>query len=153
LLQLPKQAAQAMTILKEPSHPIRVQSLAAAFISPEPDDPTLSFELLTHVGAVLKTLGHPVRLRIVQYLAEGERRVSEIQAQTGLTQPATSQQLRILADKNILARRREGNVIYYGIANEFIWKILDCMQTLSAKISSGEWDLEQIGIHTQGELP
>ena len=112
----------------------------------EDGESSISFELLTHVGSVLKTLGHPSRLQIIRYLALGEQCVSDIQAHIGLSQPSTSQQLRIMADKNILARRRDGNVIYYRVANEFIWKILDCMQTLSAKLDSGEWSLEQIGV-------
>ncbi|MCH8327745.1 MAG: winged helix-turn-helix transcriptional regulator [Candidatus Marinimicrobia bacterium] len=103
-----------------------------------------------HVGSVLKSLGHPDRLRIIQYLSQGEQCVADIQHQVGLSQPITSQQLRIMADKHIVARRREGNMVYYRVANDFIWKILDCMHTLSAKIGSGEWSLERVGALDEG---
>ena len=123
--------------------------------APVPDGPadepafaeqTISAELLSRVGTVLKALGHPVRLQIIRYLATGERRVGEIQQYTGLSQPITSQQLRLMHQKGILDTRREGNMVYYFIANDFIWKIIDCMQTLSAKVMSGEWDLGRIGV-------
>ena len=117
----------------------------------DPGSTQKSFQLLTHVGSVLKTLGHPVRLQIIQYLSRGEQRVADIQRQVGLSQPITSQQLRIMADKNIVARRRDGNIVYYRVANDFIWKILDCMNTLSAKINSGEWSLEQVGVTSEGD--
>lgn len=108
--------------------------------------PAISAELLARVGTVLKALGHPIRLKIIQYLAEGERRVGDIQHYTGLSQPITSQQLRLMLQKGILDTRRDGTTVYYFISNDFIWKIIDCMQTLSAKVMSGEWDLGRIGV-------
>ncbi len=120
--------------------------------NPEPAsaEPPISAELLARVGTVLKALGHPVRLKIIQYLATGERRVGDIQRYTGLSQPITSQQLRLMHLKGILDTRRDGNTVYYFIANDFIWKIIDCMQTLSAKVLTGEWDLGRIGVPPEG---
>ena len=111
----------------------------------------LSCSLPAHVGSVLKSLGHPDRLRIIQYLSQGEQCVTDIRNLVGLRQPITSQQLRIMADRHIVAQRRESNVVYYRVANEFIWELLKCMHTLSAKISSGEWSLKQIGASGERE--
>lgn len=105
----------------------------------------IPIELLTKIGAVLKTLGHPIRLQIVQYLASGERRVRDIQEHIGFIQASTSQQLRIMSAKGILVARREGTKVYYSLANEFILKILDCLQSVNAKVQSGEWHIDQIG--------
>lgn len=141
-----------MTALEKATRPIHIAPLETdnGLLAPAP---AIDFDLLTHVGTILKTLGHPVRLQVIQYLALGEQRVSHIQDHIGLSQPATSQQLRIMADSSILDRRRDGNVVYYRVANDFIWKILDCMQTLSARLNSGQWSLEQIGVKSKGELP
>lgn len=141
-----------MSVTDKSPHPISVPDLdlsAGDLLAPESDP--ISYSLLIHVGSVLKTLGHPDRLRIIQYLSQGEQCVTDIQNHIGMSQPITSQQLRIMADKHIVARRREGNVVFYRVANDFIWKILDCMNTLSAKIGSGEWSLEQVGALEEGD--
>lgn len=141
-----------MTALEKAAKPVHIATLdtGLGLVAPAP---AVDFDFLTHVGTILKTLGHPVRLQIIQYLALGEQRVSHIQAHIGLSQPATSQQLRIMVDSSILDPRREGNLVYYRVANDFIWKILDCMETLSARQSSTQWSLELIGVKSEGDLP
>ena len=108
-------------------------------------------ELLAHIGTVLKTLGHPVRLQIIQFLVNGEKRVSDIQAHIGLMQAATSHQLGLMKSKGILTNRREGTTVYYSLANEFILKILDCLETLNNKVLSGEWSMSRIGLNMEDE--
>lgn len=141
-----------MTALEKAAKPVHIATLdtGLSLVAPAP---AIGFDLLTHVGTILKTLGHPVRLKIIQYLALGKQRVSHIQAHIGLSQPATSQQLHIMADSSILGRRREGNVVHYWVANDFIWKILDYMETLSARRSSSQWNLKQIGVKSEEDLP
>ena len=141
-----------MTTLAKAPGPLRDAPLGTS-AGLDPPAPAIEFDRLTQVGSVLKTLGHPVRLQIIQYLAQGEQRVSHIQDHIGLSQPATSQQLRLMTDHSILARHREGNLVYYRLANDFIWKILDCMQNLSARLSSGQRSLEQMSEKAEGQLP
>ena len=141
-----------MTALEKAARPIHIAPLETGN-GLLPPAPAIDFDLLTHLGTILKTLGHPVRLKIIQYLALGEQWVSHIQAHIGLSQPVTSQQLRIMADSSILDRRREGNVVHYRVANDFIWKIMDCLETLSARQSSSQWSLKQIGVKSEGDLP
>ena len=83
-----------MTTLEKAARPIHIAPLETGN-GLLPPALAIDFDLLTHVGTILKTLGHPVRLQTIQYLALGEQRVSHIQAHIGLSQPATSQQLRI----------------------------------------------------------
>ena len=141
-----------MTTLAKAPGPLRDAPLGTS-AGLDPPAPAIEFDRLTQVGSVLKTLGHPVRLQIIQYLAQGEQRVSHIQDHIGLSQPATSQQLHIMADSSIQDRRREGNVVHYRVANDFIWKILDYMETLSARRSSSQWNLKQIGVKSEEDLP
>ena len=141
-----------MTALEKAARPIHIAPLETGN-GLLPPAPAIDFDLLTHVGTILKTLGHPVRLQIIQYLALGEQWVSNIQAHIGLSRPATSQQLRIMVDSSILDRRREGNLVYYRVANDFIWKILDYMETLSARRSCSQWSFKQIGVKSEEDLP
>ena len=64
-------------------------------------------------------LGDPVRRRILELLAEGERTagtvVEVIAAEFGLTQPAVSRQLRILRESGFASVRADGTRRLYAL--------------------------------------
>lgn len=68
----------------------------------------------------IKILGDTSRLKIIMFLFDGEKCVGEISEKVGLSQSATSHQLRILKDSNILKCKKEGNLIYYSIADNHV---------------------------------
>ncbi len=55
------------------------------------------------------------RLRILQTLADGERRVNDIVATTGLTQSNASTHLACLWDCGLVARERRGREVHYRL--------------------------------------
>jgi DNA-binding transcriptional ArsR family regulator len=63
------------------------------------------------------------RLRILEALVDGERRVGDIVARTGLTQSNASTHLACLWDCGLVARERRGREVYYrltdGVADVF----------------------------------
>ncbi len=63
----------------------------------------------------LKALAHPVRFRILQSLAEGERNVGEIETETGFGQPALSQQLAVLRKAGLVSTRKAAKLVFYAI--------------------------------------
>ena len=67
-------------------------------------------------------LGDPVRRRILELLAAGERRAGDvvevIQAEFGLTQPAVSRQLRVLRQSGFAAVRPAGTRRLYALNGE-----------------------------------
>ena len=90
----------------------------------EPIDPIV----LERAARVIKVLGHPLRLRIVEALENGERPVVELQAATGASQAAVSQQLGILRSCGVVDARRNGMRVYYWITEPRVIKILDCIR-------------------------
>jgi len=70
----------------------------------------------------LDILGDPVRRRILELLAEGERSAGEIgenvQGEFGISQPAVSQHLRVLRESGFATVRPEGVRRLYAIAPE-----------------------------------
>ena len=64
-----------------------------------------------------KALGDPTRLGIVKMLACCERCVCEIMPRTGKSQPTTSAHLKVLHEAGILKSRKEGQSVYYSIAD------------------------------------
>lgn len=59
----------------------------------------------------------PNRLRILFFIGDGERSVSEMAAELGLTMPHVSQHLRVMRDKGCLLVRRDGRAALYRVAN------------------------------------
>lgn len=57
--------------------------------------------------------GNPYRVLILWTLRTEERSVSDIAAAIGASLQNTSQHLRLMRDKGLLASRRDGNVVYY----------------------------------------
>lgn len=78
---------------------------------------------------MLRCLGHPVRLRILDLLErEGELTVSEIQEALDLEQAPCSQHLNLMRDKGVLARRKEGVHVHYRIGDPRAVRVLGCLR-------------------------
>lgn len=77
----------------------------------------------TEFGAAarcLQALGHPLSLRILCLLADGEASVSEIQERMGRPLPTISLHLRKLADRGLLRSRLAGTRTYYALRSSQI---------------------------------
>ena len=61
-----------------------------------------------------RTLGHPVRVRILELLRSGELTVGELQQQLELDSSGTSQHLGALRKQGVLESRREGTSVHYN---------------------------------------
>jgi len=72
----------------------------------------------------LKAISHPLRLKILCVLGEGELSVQDILFTVGTTQSNVSQHLCLLKDKGIVKSRKDANRVYYSIKDETIKKIL-----------------------------
>ena len=102
----------------------------------------ISPEFIQTAARILKTLGHPDRIKIVEFLEEGEETVGQIHRKLELHQPIVSQHLKVMYDRGIVTFRQEGTHYFYSLSNEFIFKIIDCMADAQEKITKGEWTFE-----------
>ena len=84
-------------------------------------------ETAVKVTEVLKAVAHPVRLRIIELLENGEKCVGDIVKGVDGKQSITSQQLNMMKDKGVLGCRREGAKVFYRIANPNVIKLLHCV--------------------------
>jgi DNA-binding transcriptional ArsR family regulator len=91
---------------------------------PEPISPTV----LHHAAAVIKCLGHPLRLRLLEAMERGEHTVSELQALSGAGQATVSEQLGVLRGHGVVAARRDGAFVYYRITEPKVCRILACIR-------------------------
>jgi ArsR family transcriptional regulator len=65
-------------------------------------------------------MGDAPRLRILELLKKGELCVTEIVAAVNDKFSTVSQRLRILRGEGLIARRREGNHLYYALADQHV---------------------------------
>jgi ArsR family transcriptional regulator len=91
-------------------------------------DGRIDQEQIERAAEVLKTVAHPLRLRIVELLEAGEKSVNELKDLLGVTQPLTSQHLSQMRMRGVLGSRREGTLVYYSIANPDVVKVIHCIR-------------------------
>lgn len=71
-----------------------------------------------------KALAHPLRIRILEVLCEGDRNVNELQAILGSEGSAVSQQLAVLRSKNVVYGIKEGTSVIYSLRDPLIKDLL-----------------------------
>jgi DNA-binding transcriptional ArsR family regulator len=74
--------------------------------------------LFERVSGYFALLSEPTRLKILNAICDGERSVSEIVERTGASQTNVSRNLNLMFGRGVLARRREGALTYYSVADE-----------------------------------
>ena len=72
-----------------------------------------------------RTLGHPVRVRILELLRSGELTVGELQQQLELDSSGTSQHLGALRKQGVLESRREGTSVHYRVKDPRTFQLLE----------------------------
>lgn len=78
-------------------------------------DPVALRQAADQACRLMKVLSNPDRLLLLCHLVEGETRVGELEALSGIAQPTLSQQLGVLREEGLVSTRREGKNIHYSI--------------------------------------
>lgn len=90
---------------------------------------------------ILKTLGQPTRLKIIEFLRDGERCVCEIFPAICEEQSNTSRHLNLMVSSGILFRRKEGVKIFYAVKHAEIFKIVDLAAMIMTEEITGRHKL------------
>ncbi|VVD60798.1 transcriptional regulator [Pandoraea iniqua] len=78
------------------------------------------FEKVSHYFSLLS---EPTRLRILHALCGGEQSVSDVVAAVNSSQTNVSRHLNAMYQAGVLGRRKEGNQVYYTIADTGVVEI------------------------------
>ena len=81
----------------------------------------------TQAAELLKCLANEHRLVTLCILSEGEISVGELNRRVGLSQSSLSQHLGVLRSRGLVQTRRDGQTIYYSLAET---PAVDLMQVL-----------------------
>jgi ArsR family transcriptional regulator len=88
------------------------------------------FRQCEDVSRVMKSLSHPVRLKILCSTLGGEQSVSSLTDVCEISQSAMSQFLKRMKDEGLLASRREGTSIYYRIVDKKLLTLLKAVKDI-----------------------
>lgn len=88
---------------------------------------------------LFRVLGHPVRIRMLELLLDGERTVGDLQAALSLDSSGTSQHLTALRQQGVLESRRAGTSVYYRIRDPRVSQLLAVgKQILTSAVSDSQ---------------
>ena len=85
----------------------------------------MSVDAVSLVAARFRVLAEPLRLQILQHLEDGESSVTAVTNAVNSTQPNVSKHLKILQDEGLVAKRQEGNTVYYKIADQSVFELCE----------------------------
>jgi DNA-binding transcriptional ArsR family regulator len=90
----------------------------------------LSDEQVNTTAELLKSIAHPIRLKILCFLMDGEKNVGEIEKEFKSTISNISQHLTVLRKSNIINRRKEANYMFYSIKDKNVLTLIKNMKDL-----------------------
>ncbi|MDP6707697.1 MAG: metalloregulator ArsR/SmtB family transcription factor [Alphaproteobacteria bacterium] len=87
--------------------------------------------LFEQFAQVAKALGHANRLELLEFLAQGERSVEVLAGLAGLSVANASQHLRHLRRAGLVVARKEGQFVFYAIADDGVVALLGALRTVA----------------------
>ncbi len=97
----------------------------------------LPLEMLQEAAECLRILGHPVRLRMVDILMQGEFPVQAIAEMCSLPPHQTSEHLRLLKGHGLLDSQRRGRTVIYRIADPRLPQLIGCIRSVCTPQEAG----------------
>ena len=94
-------------------------------------------------ASMCKVFSNPKRLEVINTLREGEMSVGEISKTVGVPIGNLSQHLTMMKARGILSSRKEGNAVYYRLANPKMLKAFDILREILFERISKEGALIQ----------
>jgi DNA-binding transcriptional ArsR family regulator len=82
-------------------------------------------QLANFKSEFFKALAHPIRIRILDSLRDGEKGVNELSEILKVEPANVSQQLAILRVRNIVVGRKAGSNVYYSVSDPTLFRLLD----------------------------
>ena len=82
-------------------------------------------------AAIARALSDPKRLCVLETLAGGERSVSELSHDVGCQVPNMSQHLAVLRSAGLVVTRRDGNNVFYRLADKRVLEAYRMLQSIA----------------------
>ena len=90
--------------------------------------PIGSPQAFAEAAECLRTLAHPVRLRMVQLLLNGRYTVGELAEDCDVPDNVASEHLRLMQRCVFFTSERDGRKVFYQIAEPHLEKLMNCIE-------------------------
>jgi len=90
---------------------------------------TLKQEIIQLEANFCAALSEPTRIIILYALSEHPFNVTELTNELGIPQPTTSRHLKVLRDRGLVYKERQGTVLTYHLADERIIQAMDLLRS------------------------
>lgn len=91
--------------------------------------------IYTEISRITKAFSNPHRLEIIDLLANGEKKVEDIAAETGNSIANASQHLQVLKKERLVKTRRKGVQIYYQLTSPEVYLSWKSLRNLAFDLS------------------
>jgi DNA-binding transcriptional ArsR family regulator len=81
--------------------------------------------LVELIAQRFRVIGEPMRIKLLDRLRGGETTVQELTAVIGASQQNVSKHLGILHQAGVVSRRKDGNHVYYAIADDTVFSLCE----------------------------
>jgi len=88
----------------------------------------MELDAMADAAECLRTLAHPMRLRMVEMLLAGEYNVGEIAEACGIQNHIASEHLGKMKDRGLLNCERRSRAVYYSVAVPGLASIMQCIR-------------------------
>ena len=88
-----------------------------------------------------RMLGHPLRIRVLELLADGPRPVRDLLAAIEVEPSNLSQQLAVLRRSGIVTATREGNTVVYALAGGDVAELMRAARRILTELLAGQSEL------------
>lgn len=118
----------------------------------EPDERPAAIHRLK--ADFFRLLGHPVRVRVLELLHDGERTVGDLQSALELDSGAMSQHLTAMRRQGVLESRRDGAKVYYRVKDPRMFQLLVvARQILTSQLEESRAMLGDLAAAAAAEPP
>lgn len=100
-----------------------------AAVQKKPLKPPGSPQAFADAAECLRTLAHPVRLRMVQLLLHGRYTVGELAEDCGIPDNVASEHLRLMQRCGFFFSEREGRRVFYQVAEPHLQNLMSCIES------------------------
>jgi rhodanese-related sulfurtransferase/DNA-binding transcriptional ArsR family regulator len=92
--------------------------------------------LFVQFAAVAKAMAHPLRLELLEHIAQGERSVELLAARVGISIANASQHLQQLRRAGLVSAERRGKYIFYALTDDAVLQLFAALRRVGERHSA-----------------
>lgn len=114
---------------------------------------TMHDSTVATLAKILKSISHPIRLKIICLLVDGGLTVSQLHGQLSTSFANVSQHLQRLQHHGLVTADKQANFVRYSIASPNVTEMIRCLRGLYCAAQAGDGAAESQSHHPIRNTP